>query len=126
MMQWLDRADPHHVSDFVARLRKGKKLMPVVLLQTPGNPRLLLVDGHHRFLASRQEGVPVRAWIGTVASDHGPWEVMHDFQLHPSSPAQADAQARREMAVWNTLAGVAGRRTRCVHVFEMRTLARPG
>ena len=104
MMQWLDAADPHHVQDFVDRLRKGKKLKPVLLVQTPGADRPLLVDGHHRYLACKAEGVPVRAFIGTVDADHGPWEVMHDYQLHPSSATPANA--RREQAIWNQLAGV--------------------
>lgn len=109
MMQWMDGADPDHVQDFVERRRAGKKLKPVLLVKTPGSPLLLLVDGHHRYLAEAELGEPVRAWIGTVDADHGDWEVMHDFQLDPSGGGEGsgdDAQARaREMAIWNSLAG---------------------
>jgi hypothetical protein len=111
MMQWMDGADPDHVAEFVQRRQAGKKLKPVLLVKTPGSPMLLLVDGHHRYLAEAELGEPVRAWIGTVDADHGDWEVMHDFQLEPPAGGGAgrgDAQAaqRREMAIWNQLAGV--------------------
>lgn len=110
MMQWMDGADPDHVQDFVRRRQAGKKLKPVLLVKTPGSPLLLLVDGHHRYLAEAELGEPVRAWIGTVDADHGDWEVMHDFQREPSGDGGEgrgdDAQARaREMAIWNSLAG---------------------
>lgn len=105
MMQWMDGADPDHVQDFVRRRQAGKKLKPVLLVKTPGSQLLLLVDGHHRYLAEAELGEPVRAWIGTVDAEHGDWETMHDFQLEPSAAA-GDAQARaREMAIWNSLAG---------------------
>lgn len=106
-MQWLDSADPEHVRDFVQRIRQGKKLKPVILVKTPDDPRLKLIDGHHRYLADKQMGLPVRAWIGTVDADHGPWEQMHEYQFHPSAGGEAKAAARmREQAIWNQLAGV--------------------
>jgi len=109
MMQWMDGADPDHVQDFVRRRQAGKKLKPALLVKTPGSHLLLLVDGHHRYLAEAELGEPVRAWIGTTASEHGDWEVMHDFQLRPPAGGGAgrgDTQARqREMAIWNSLAG---------------------
>lgn len=110
-MEWMDGADPDHVADFVRRRQQGKKLKPVLLVKTPGSHLLLLVDGHHRYLAEAELGEPVRAWIGTVDSEHGDWETMHDFQLRPSAGGGAGrgdggAQARmREMAIWNALAG---------------------
>lgn len=87
MMKWLDKADPKHVSEFVAVLRKGKKLKPLLLVKTPGSDKLLLVDGHHRYLAEREwaketgEPAAARALIGVVDKDHGPWETMHDHQI---------------------------------------------
>lgn len=98
-MKWMDLADPHHVSDFVAKIRAGKQLKPVIAVKTPGSDKPGLVDGHHRYLACQAEGVPVRAWIGTVTADHGPWETMHDKQL------DGRAAAARRAAIWNS-AGV--------------------
>lgn len=109
-MAWMDGADPDHVADFVKRRQKGKKLKPLLLVKTPGSPKLHLVDGHHRYLAEAELGEAPRAWIGTVDADHGDWETMHEHQLRPSAgggAGRSDAKARqaREMAIWNQLAG---------------------
>lgn len=80
MAKWMDGADPQHVQDFVQRRQDGKKLKPVILVKTPGSDKLLLVDGHHRYLAEFELAEPVRAFIGTVTADHGAWETMHDHQ----------------------------------------------
>lgn len=108
--KWMDGADPDHVAEFVERRRKGKKLKPLLLVKTPGSHLYFLVDGHHRYLAEAELGEAPRCFIGTVDSDHGDWETMHEHQLCPSAGGGAgrgDTQARqREMAIWNQLAGV--------------------
>ena len=76
-----DAADKDHVQDFVDALQAGKKLKPVILVKRPGEGQLLLVDGHHRFIAYSIVGQAVKAFVGTVGSEHGPWETMHDSQL---------------------------------------------
>jgi HK97 family phage portal protein len=80
-MKWLDKAVPDHVQDFVKRLKKGKKVKPLILVKEPGKTKLQLVDGHHRYLAYKQLNIPAVAFIGTVDSDHGAWETMHDHQI---------------------------------------------
>jgi hypothetical protein len=80
MLKWMDGADPEHVAEFVERRQHGKKLKPVILVKTPSSDQLLLVDGHHRYLAEAELAEPIRAFIGTVDADHGPWETMHDHQ----------------------------------------------
>ena len=81
-MPWMDEADPAHVQDFVQRRQAGKKLKPVLLVKTPGNPLLELADGHHRYLAEAELDEPVRAYVATVSEDTGPWQQMHSQQLH--------------------------------------------
>jgi phage portal protein BeeE len=103
VMKWMDGADPDHVQEFVERRQAGKKLKPVILVKTPGNDKLLLVDGHHRYLAEAELDEPVRAFIGTVDADEGEWTEMHKYQLKPSTGPGA-AMGRR-MAAWNRLAG---------------------
>lgn len=76
----MDKSDPNHVQDFVNRIQDGKKVKPVILVKTPGNDKLQLVDGHHRYLAYAQLDMPVKAFVGTVNADHGPWEDMHSAQ----------------------------------------------
>lgn len=87
----MEGADPAHVAEFVAKLQAGKKLKPVILVKTPGAPTLRLVDGHHRYLAAAQLQEPVRAYIGVVDADHGPWEHMHSKQYK----ARAGPRARQ-------------------------------
>jgi HK97 family phage portal protein len=102
-MPWMDGADPDHVQDFVDLLQKGKKLKPVLLVKTPSSKKLQLVDGHHRYLASAEMKQPVRAFVGTVDADEGPWTAMHKQQRGNRSSA---GNRMRQLAPWN-MAGVA-------------------
>jgi HK97 family phage portal protein len=79
-MTGFDAADPDHVQDFVDRIQAGKKIKPVILVKRPDEAKLLLVDGHHRFIASSIADLPVNAFVATVNADHGAWESMHDAQ----------------------------------------------
>jgi HK97 family phage portal protein len=76
----MEGRSPQHVARFVQKLRAGKKLKPVLMVKTPSGDKLQLVDGHHRYLASAELGRPVRAFVGTVDAEHGPWETMHAQQ----------------------------------------------
>lgn len=80
-MSWLDPADPHHVADFVKQIHDGKKISPIILVKVPGDNKLKLADGHHRYLAQVQEGITPKAYIGTVTKKHGEWEDMHAQQI---------------------------------------------
>lgn len=80
-MKWLDLASPQHVADFIEKIQSGKKLKPVIAVKTPESKKPKLIDGHHRYLADEQMHEPVRAYIATVDTEHGPWETMHDYQL---------------------------------------------
>ena len=51
-----------------------------MLVDTPGDARLKVIDGHHRVLAARAVGRPVRAYVGRVDRDVGPWDETHSFQ----------------------------------------------
>jgi len=107
----MDGASPERVQHFVAKLRAGKKLKPVVLVKTPGAAKLQLVDGHHRYLAAAELGAPVRAFIGVVDADHGPWETMHDLQYpDPDRGAVANAATLSKAAVHFGPSDTPGRR----------------
>lgn len=71
---------PQKVAKFVRMIQDGKKLKPVILVKTPSGDKLTLIDGHHRYLAAAQLMQPVRAYVGTVDEDHGPWDLMHEYQ----------------------------------------------
>lgn len=111
-MEWMDGADPDHVAEFVQRRQRGKKLKPLLLVKTPGDPMLKLVDGHHRYLAEAELGEAPRAWIGVVDADHGDWETMHEHQFTPSAgggagrgdgPSARTDDLRRRLAAWNAV-----------------------
>lgn len=86
-----DRADwaASHDGPMVARLRAklrravadGKHPRPVVLVKTPGNPELIVVDGHHHLLAALEEDrEAVWAFTGRVKQGDDAWRSMHAAQ----------------------------------------------
>ena len=79
-MKYLDKSIPAHVQDFVKELKKGEQPKPLLLVKIPDNDKLQLIDGHHRYLAYKELGQAPTAFIGTVESNHGAWENMHDHQ----------------------------------------------
>ena len=94
-MSAFDQEDPEHVQDFVAEIRAGNALKPVILVKRPNFPLLLLVDGHHRELADELTGVPVTAFIATVSQDYGPWQIMHRQQIDRQPDNMANAALMR-------------------------------
>jgi hypothetical protein len=81
---WAASDHPAHVDDFRADARNGT-LKPITLVKRPGIRKLLIPDGHHRLLAAMAEGKPVRAYIATVGTVHGPWDDMHASQRDGNS-----------------------------------------
>lgn len=91
---WQASHEPAKVERFKKRISRhldtGKPVKPVTLIKTPGNHKLVVVDGHHRFLAYQALGEPVTAWIGTVKKDAGPWDIMHNQQFPASQRETTD------------------------------------
>jgi len=87
-MDQVDTSDQEHwnathqqgrVDRMVTKLHKrhaaGKELKPAVLVQRPGSRKLLIADGHHRYLAYEQDGKQyVWAFTGTVTQKAGKWD----------------------------------------------------
>jgi uncharacterized protein len=74
------------------KIEKHKQLMergespPVILVQPPHNPKAIIVDGHHRTLATEALGRDaVDAYIANVHVEHGPWMELHSMQKRGSS-----------------------------------------
>jgi HK97 family phage portal protein len=109
---------PDQVYEFVERLESGKKLKPVILVKTPKGSKLQLVDGHHRYLAAAQLGVPLRAFIGTVDSEHGAWEDMHSDQEYPVGNALTNVRKRSKKSVDYREADVPGRNCGTCAMFQ--------
>ena len=72
------------VEKFAKKLA-GETNKPVILVQRPGNPKLEIVDGHHRTLACEVLDRPVLAYICKVHVDEGPWTHLHSMQKRGSS-----------------------------------------
>jgi 8-oxo-dGTP pyrophosphatase MutT (NUDIX family)/predicted ABC-type ATPase len=89
------------IESYKDKIQSGTR-KPAVLVKTPGNPKLVIVDGHHRFLAHEALGLPLLAYVAEVHVDHGPWDELHASQkkgrsgpslgsLAPPSFVQANA-----------------------------------
>ncbi len=100
---WAASHQKKRVKKFQARIRgAGKDVNPVTLVQAPGNDKRVIIDGHHRALAFKAEGKPVKAYIGTAPSDNSddPWFKSHDFQYaHGSNSANKAAEFTGNSAV---------------------------
>jgi len=83
--RWAAHHEAAAVDRFVERLRAGETLHPAILVDTPGDPKLKVIDGHHRALAAQRLGKPLNAYVGTVHSVVGPWDEAHSFQIHHGS-----------------------------------------
>ncbi len=73
------KASKDDLSGYIKRAKKGD-VKPILLVETPGNDKYIVVDGHHRLLAAEANGTPVLAYCARVFHDEGPWDVMHDSQ----------------------------------------------
>lgn len=82
------KASHEDVTPYVEKIEEGKR-KPVILVKTPGNDKLTIVDGHHRTLAYEKLGESVIAYVGTAHTDHGPWDELHDAQKKGSSKGSA-------------------------------------
>lgn len=80
--RWAAHHEAPAVDRFVARLRAGEELHPVIMVDTPGDPKLKVVDGHHRVVAYQRLNRPVTAYVGRVPTVIGPWDEAHSFQIH--------------------------------------------
>ncbi|MGW7001421.1 phage portal protein [Streptomyces sp. NPDC054933] len=77
--------DEHKVDQLVHAIEDGTPPPhPIVLVDTPSNGKLEIADGWHRTLAFKKAGLTsIRAWIGTVDTDTGPWgKEMNEHKLN--------------------------------------------
>jgi len=86
---WAASHQGARVKEFAKQIKKGKgHTHPVVAVQEPGENRVKVIDGHHRTLAYQRLKKPIRAYVGFVDSDGGPWDQTHVYQENQgASPA---------------------------------------
>ena len=83
-----------HQAGAVARFAEGIKngtghTNPVILVQSPGNPKAIVIDGHHRVRAYRKLGRPVKAYVGMADKITPAMLETHSSQRHQGAdPAE--------------------------------------
>lgn len=83
MREWSAYKEPDRVRHFEKLIRDKEKINPVVVVKVPRHDHYRIVDGHHRSLAYRNLGLPVRAWTGLIpARDVAAAEETHSSQEH--------------------------------------------
>jgi 2'-5' RNA ligase len=65
---WAAAHQMDHVARFARDLKAGRKVDPVVAVALPDHRHVRIIDGHHRAMACKKLGWPVRMWIGHVDS----------------------------------------------------------
>jgi 2'-5' RNA ligase len=97
---WAASSQPGAVKRFAKAIKHGTgHTHPVILVQSPDNPKAVVIDGHHRTLAYRKLGRPVRAYVGQVERITPEILETHSFQQHaggdPANKAAAPGLASR-------------------------------
>lgn len=77
--KWAAMDDMEHVKDFISQVKDGS-VKPIILVNEPNNDKMMIADGHHRFLAAEKLDMPVKAYVATVGGVGGDWIKMHDKQ----------------------------------------------
>jgi Phage portal protein/ParB/Sulfiredoxin domain len=85
---WAASHQPARVKEFAREIKHNRgHLHPVVAVQEPGESTVKVIDGHHRVLAYRRLGRPVKAYVGFVDHNGGPWDETHVFQFNQGAAA---------------------------------------
>lgn len=63
------------------KIDKGKG-KPAVMARRPHDQDLLILDGHHHTMARVDHKENPLAFVVNVPHDHGPWDDLHDKQIH--------------------------------------------
>jgi 8-oxo-dGTP diphosphatase len=80
---WAASHQGEAVARFAREIAAGTgHLNPVVMVQSPEKERAIVVDGHHRFLAYRKLGRPVKAYVGLTDRVTSAMLETHVSQVH--------------------------------------------
>ena len=80
---WAASHQPEAVNRFVRQIKGGiGQTHPAILVQSPGNPKAILVDGHHRFWRTGNSAAP-EGIRGHGGPDHAR-DAGNTFPVEPS------------------------------------------
>ena len=86
---WAASHQPQAVSRFAREIGAGTgHTNPVVMVQSPENPKAVVIDGHHRYLAYRKLGQPAWAYVGITDRITPEMLETHSSQQHSGSDPQ--------------------------------------
>lgn len=85
---WAASHQQARVDEFADKLKKGKPVHPGVSVQEPGETKIKVIDGHHRYQAAAKAGKPFLTYIGFVDSNGGVWDQTHSSQIHQGASPQ--------------------------------------
>jgi 8-oxo-dGTP pyrophosphatase MutT (NUDIX family) len=85
---WAASHQQTRVEHFADKLRKGKPVHPGVSVQEPGENKIKVIDGHHRYEAAVKAGKPFLTYVGFVDTDGGVWDETHSSQFHSGASPQ--------------------------------------
>jgi len=80
---WKASGDTAKVDTFVQKIQTGDK-KPIILVSNAGNGKLMIADGHHRFLAYERLGLPPYAYVGVVDSA-ADWQAAKEMHAQGSN-----------------------------------------
>jgi len=83
---WKAHHEPELVKSKEKKIKNDKR-KPVVLIDTPKDGKLFILDGHHRAMAYENLNMPITAFVGKVDRVKGPWDEFHSKQK-PKDPEQ--------------------------------------
>jgi ParB-like nuclease domain len=94
-MNWQATDEPDHVDDFVEMLKNGEQLKPIILAnESHNNKPMVILDGHHRFLAYQQLGMDPVAYVAEVGTITDEMKQMHSRQT--GSKQQSSQQSMQK------------------------------
>jgi hypothetical protein len=85
---WAANHQPSRVRHFAKKLKRGETVNPGVSVQEPGENKIKVIDGHHRYLAAVKAKQGFRTYIGFVDENGGPWDETHVYQFHQGASPQ--------------------------------------
>jgi phage-related protein (TIGR01555 family) len=77
--KWRAQSDDARVTKFMKHIKKDK-VKPIILVDRPGKDKMMIADGHHRFLAHEKLDRPPLAFVAKVDKNTGDWDEFHDSQ----------------------------------------------
>lgn len=127
---WAASYQQDRVDHFVKKIEAGEHIHPAVSVREPGEDNVKVIDGHHRALAYRKLGLPLKTWLGNVTSNGGPWDETHSSQFHQGDdPANKSAKAwvhelRNSRGEWTTVGNTASTRAEIGRQLDEQGLAK--